>query len=165
MSASKNKKTAMLADGSTVATNRKARHEYHILDTVEAGMVLVGTEVKSLRTGKVSIAEAFARLKEGEVWLSNMHIQPYEMGNRFNPTDTRRDRKLLLHRREIEKLEGKLGAPGTSLVPLKVYFTRGRAKVQIALARGKKAHDKRDTIRERDQKRELDRIKKTYKVA
>lgn len=164
MSSRTKKKPELLGDGAVVATNRKARHEYHILDTIEAGMVLVGTEVKSLRAGLASIAEGYGRLVGDEVWLAGMHIQPYEMGNRFNPGDTRRERKLLLHRREITKIATAMGAPGTTLVPLKVYFSNGRAKVQLGVARGKKAYDKRATLRERDSARELDRVRKEYRA-
>lgn len=131
-----------------VAQNRRARHEYSVLDTWEAGMVLQGTEVKSLRDAKVNLQDAFARIDRGEMWLHNLHISPYEQGNRFNH-DPLRPRKLLMHRNELRKLVGKVEQKGLTLVPLDIHFTRGRAKVTIALVRGKKLHDKRDTLRER----------------
>jgi SsrA-binding protein len=140
----------------TVATNRKARHEYDILETFEAGIVLKGPEVKSLRDGRASFQDAFARLERGEVWLEGVHVSPYEQANRFN-VDPVRSRKLLLHREEIRRLVGKVEEKGLTLVPLQIYFSRGHAKVTIALARGRKLHDKRDAIKERDQQREARR--------
>ena len=139
-----------------VCQNRKARHEYFIEQTFEAGLELKGTEVKSLRQGKGSLQEAFARIKDGQVWLEQFHIPPYEQGNRFNVEPTRA-RRLLLHRREIDKIEAAASRQGYTVIPLKVYFRRGYAKVQIALALGKKLHDKRDSLRQRDHKREIDR--------
>jgi SsrA-binding protein len=139
-----------------VAQNRKARYEYHILDTWETGIVLQGTEVKALREGKANLKDAFARVDGGEMWLYNMHISPYEQGNRFNH-DPLRPRKLLLHRGEIRKLIGQVEQKGLTLVPLDIHFTRGKAKVVLALVRGKQLHDKRDSIRERDQQREIQR--------
>lgn len=142
-----------------VCTNRKARHLYHILDTWEAGLVLTGTEVKSLRAGHATMTDAYAELRGGEVFLLNFHINPYEQGNRNNHEPTR-TRKLLLHRREIKKLIGKTVEKGLTLVPLSVYFRGGYAKAEIALAKGKKAYDKREAIQERDNKRELARALK-----
>ncbi|MDL2269880.1 SsrA-binding protein SmpB [Desulfosarcina sp. OttesenSCG-928-A07] len=142
-----------------VAENRKARHDYEIEDTLEAGLVLVGTEVKSLRMGKASLKDAYARIKNGEVFLYQMHISPYPFAY-YDNHDPLRPRKLLLHAREIRKLYGKVNEKGYSLVPLSLYFKNGKAKLTLALARGKRAHDKRETIRQRDQKRELDRERK-----
>ena len=143
----------------SVARNPKATHDYHILETWESGIVLTGTEVKSLRNGKASIKEAYARLRNGEVFLEGMNITPYEQGNRYNH-DPVRSRKLLLHRREIEKLIGAVEQKGLTLVPLELYFRNGRAKVVLALGRGKKTHDKRRSIAERDMRRELERESK-----
>jgi SsrA-binding protein len=140
----------------SVARNPKATHDYHILDTFETGIVLTGTEVKSLRNGKASIKEAYARVRNGEVFLDGMNITPYEQGNRYNH-DPVRTRKLLLHRREIERLVGATEQQGLTLVPLELYFMNGRAKVAIALARGKKQHDKRHAIAERQAKAEAQR--------
>jgi len=139
-----------------IATNRRARFEYEILERFEAGLVLVGPEVKSLREGKASLAEAYAVVRRGEVWLLNLHIPPYGPASRENP-NTRRERKLLLHRAEIEKLSGKVAERGLTLVPLSIYFKDGRAKVELGLARGKRRHDKRETIRKRETDRELAR--------
>lgn len=138
------------------AENRKARHDYHIHETYEAGIALTGTEVKSLRAGKANLKDSYARVDNGELMLHNMHISPYDQGNRFNH-EPLRTRKLLMHRYEINKLVGKTQEKGYTLVPLKLYFTRGRAKVEIALATGKKTYDKRQDIAERDAKREIDR--------
>ncbi|MDD4753437.1 MAG: SsrA-binding protein SmpB [Desulfitobacteriaceae bacterium] len=137
-----------------VTDNRKARHEFFIVETYEAGMALQGTEVKSLRAGKANLQDAFARVENGEIYLYNMHISPYEQGNRFNH-DPKRTRKLLMHKYEINKLFGKVREKGLTLVPLKVYFSRGRAKVELALAQGKKLYDKRDAQAEKDAKREM----------
>src|SRR5690606_14396135 len=123
--------------------NRRARHEYHVLETLEAGLVLQGTEVKSLRDGRAKLQDAFARFDGGELWLQGMHISPYEQGNRFNH-DPVRPRKLLLRRQEMRRLVGKVEQKGLTLVPLDVYFRRGIAKVTLALVRGKQLHDKRD---------------------
>ncbi|MCA9794099.1 MAG: SsrA-binding protein SmpB [Candidatus Eremiobacteraeota bacterium] len=151
-----------MSEGKTrkrIATNKRARHEYHILEKLEAGLVLVGTEVKSLRQGKVTMTDAFAALKDGEVWLFNLHISPFEKGNRFNH-DPRRPRKLLLHGREIEKLIEKTEEKGLTIVPLDLYFLGGRVKCEIGVVRGKKLHDKRATSAERTAKREIDRALK-----
>jgi SsrA-binding protein len=140
----------------SVARNPKATHDYHILETWECGVVLTGTEVKSLRNGQASIKEAYARLRNGEVFLDGMNITPYEQGNRYNH-DPVRTRKLLLHRREIEKLIGAVEQKGLTLVPLELYFKNGRAKVVIALGRGKKLHDKREDLKRRAVERETAR--------
>ncbi len=142
----------------TVAENRRARYEYFIDDTVEAGIALTGTEVKSLRFGQGSIVESYAEVQDGQVWLVNANIPEFSHGNRFNH-EPKRPRKLLLHEREINKLYGAVARDGMTLVPLSIYFNgRGRAKVELALAKGKKAHDKRETIKERDWKREAARL-------
>jgi SsrA-binding protein len=140
----------------SIARNPKATHDYHILETWEAGLVLTGTEVKSLRSGKASIKESYARVKNGEVFVEGLNITPYEQGNRYNH-DPVRARKLLLHRREIERLIGATERQGLTLVPLELYFKDGRAKLAIALARGKKAHDRREDIKKRDADREMAR--------
>lgn len=142
----------------TVAENRRARFDYFIEQTYEAGLVLTGTEVKSLRFGEGSIAEAYAEIRNEAVWLVNANIPEFSHGNRFNH-EAKRPRKLLLHEREINKLHGAVAREGMTLVPLSVYFNgKGRAKVELALAKGKKTHDKRETIKERDWKREQSRI-------
>jgi SsrA-binding protein len=140
----------------TIARNPKATHDYHILETWEAGLVLTGTEVKSLRLGKVSIKEGFGRIRNGEVFLEGMNITPYEQGNRYNH-DPVRSRKLLLHRKEIERLIGGVEQKGLALVPLEVYFRDGRAKVALALGRGKKQHDRREDVKKRMADREMAR--------
>ncbi|MBN8849695.1 MULTISPECIES: SsrA-binding protein SmpB [unclassified Sphingomonas] len=141
-----------------VAENRRARFEYSIEDKFEAGIVLTGTEVKSLRFGEGSIAESYAEVSDGAVWLINSNVPEFSHGNRFNHSP-RRPRKLLLHEREINKLHGAVAREGMTLVPLSVYFnSQGRAKVELALARGRKAHDKREAIKERDWKREAGRL-------
>ncbi len=139
-----------------VTTNRKARHDYTILDTYEAGLVLKGTEVKSLRQGKANLTDGYAMLKHGEMWLLGMHISPYEQGS-YSNVDPVRSRKLLLHKNEIRKLVGKLQQKGLTLVPLKVYFKNNVAKVLIGVAQGKKSYDKRAAIAEREVKRDLRR--------
>ncbi len=139
-----------------VTMNRKAYHEYEILETIEAGIVLKGTEVKSLRQGKVSIQDSYAIIKDGEVWLLNMHISPYEYGNIHNH-DPLRDKKLLLHKREIIRLSTKVKERGLTLIPLKVYFKNRKAKVELALVRGKKKYEKKEDIAERELQRELKR--------
>jgi SsrA-binding protein len=139
--------------GSPSIANRKAWYEYHIDDSFEAGLALVGTEVKSLRLGQASLQEAFCKIENGEVHIYGMHIAPYEQGNRFN-VDPIRPRKVLLHANEIQKLDRQIKEKGYTLVPLKLYFTRGFAKLQIGLARGKKLYDKRDAIAEKDTERQ-----------
>jgi len=140
----------------TVATNRRARHEYLIEETYDAGICLAGTEVKSIRAGKVSLPESYARVEDGEVWLHNMYIAPYEHGTIFN-LEPRRSRKLLLHRHEINRLAVLTQQKGLTLVPLKLYFERGYAKIELGVARGKKLYDKRRAIAERDAEREARR--------
>jgi SsrA-binding protein len=139
-----------------VASNRKARHEYHILQTWEAGLVLVGTEVKALRAGRASLGDSFGEIRDGEAWLCKMHIGPYDQGNRQNHEPFRR-RKMLLNRREIRKLRPRIEEQGLTLVPLKIYFKRGLAKVEIALARGKKYHDKREAKAKAETERRMAR--------
>ena len=139
-----------------VASNRKARHDYLIEDTFEAGMVLSGTEVKSLRAGRASLVDSFAQVKDGEVWLEGAYIPEYTQGTWTNH-EPRRSRKLLLHRQEIVRLIGKTRESGLTLVPLSMYFSDGRAKVEIALARGRRSYDKRQALAERDAKKEMDR--------
>lgn len=143
-----------------IANNKKARHEYFVDEVYEAGLVLTGTEIKSIRNGKVSIKEAYAKIINGEVLILGMNISPYEQGNRFN-VDPLRPRKLLLHRREINKLIGKIKVGGVTLIPLRIYLNdRGRAKIEIAVARGKKLYDKRDTIAKRYTERKMQRAMK-----
>jgi SsrA-binding protein len=142
----------------TVAENRRARFEYFIEDVTEAGIALAGTEVKALRGGQGSIAESYAEVKDGQMWLVNANIPEFSHGNRFNH-EPKRPRKLLLHAREIERMGSAVARQGMSIIPLSVYFNdRGRAKVEIALGRGKKLHDKRETIKERDWKRDAARL-------
>jgi SsrA-binding protein len=141
----------------SVARNKRARFDYHILDTFEAGLVLRGTEVKSLREGKVSIADAYGIVRDGEVFLLNAHIQPYARGGYVNHEPTR-SRKLLLHRKEIRRLIGAVERQGLTLIPLELYFKKGVAKVALALGKGKKLHDKRDAQRQRDAEREIARV-------
>lgn len=137
-----------------VSTNRKARHEYFIEDTIEAGIVLTGTEVKSIRQGKVNIKESYASVENGEVFIHNMHISPYEQGNIYN-VDPIRKRKLLLHKREIRKLDAQIAQKGYTLVPLSVYIKNGLVKVELAIAKGKKLYDKREAIAKRDAERRM----------
>ncbi len=143
-----------------VATNRKARHDYHIEDVYEAGMVLTGPEVKSLRAGRASLVDGYASIENGEAWLENVHIPEYTQAT-WNNHATRRRRKLLLNASEIYKLTGKIKESGYTLIPLSLYFKDGRAKVEIALARGKKEYDKRQTVREQQDKREAARAMST----
>jgi SsrA-binding protein len=140
----------------TVATNRRARFDYEILERLEAGIVLTGSEVKSLRAGRASLTEAFARVRDGEVWLENMHIPPYEQGEKRG-YDPKRTRKLLLKRAQIERLIGKTAERGLALVPIRLYFAHGLAKVEIGLAKGKRQYEKRQTIAEREMRREAER--------
>ncbi|MEU9605189.1 SsrA-binding protein SmpB [Streptomyces sp. NPDC048057] len=139
-----------------IAQNKKARHDYHILDTYECGLVLTGTEVKSLRQGRASLADGFVQIDGHEAWLHNVHVPEYTQGTWTNHS-ARRKRKLLMHREEIDKLEAKSQETGHTIVPLALYFKDGRAKVEIALAKGKKEYDKRQTLRERQDRREADR--------
>ncbi len=139
-----------------VATNRRARHDYAIEETYEAGIVLTGAEVKSLRGGRASLVEAYARVTDGEVWIDNLHITPYSHASQPG-LDPRRSRKLLLHKREIDRLMGKTQERGLTLVPMRMYFKRGLAKVEIGLGRGKRQHEKRDAALEREHKRDIER--------
>lgn len=148
-----------MGNAKVVTENRKARHDYHILETYEAGMELKGTEVKSLRSGKANLKDSYAQVENGELFLCNMHISPYERGNRFN-VDPVRKRKLLMHKKEIMRLLGKTQEKGLTLVPLKVYFTRGKAKIELALAQGKKLFDKRQAAAEKSAKREIEKAMK-----
>lgn len=145
-----------------VTTNRKAYHDYHIHDTYEAGISLLGTEVKSLRGGSANLKESYVIIKDGEAFLLNCHISPYSHGNIQNH-DPLRTRKLLLHKKEISKLWGSISQKGFTLVPLKIYFKDGKAKVEIGLARGKRQYEKRATIKEKEAKREIERHMKAYK--
>ena len=141
----------------TVALNRKARHNFTITETFEAGIVLTGTEIKSVRSGKVNLSDAYARVEKSQAWLMGAHIAPYEQGNRYNH-EPRRDRKLLLHRTEIDQLMGRAAAKGLTVVPLSMYINdRGRAKVELGLAKGKQLHDHRRDIAERDSRRDMER--------
>ncbi|MEA3338052.1 MAG: SsrA-binding protein SmpB [Chloroflexota bacterium] len=142
-----------------IATNRKARYDYHINDTIEAGIVLTGTEIKSIRAGRVNLRDSFAQIRSGEAWLVGAHIAPYAHGNRENH-EPRRDRKLLLHRREINKMAGRIQEKGWTLIPLRLYLKDGRAKVELGLAHGKRQYDKRQTIAKRDIDREMRRVVK-----
>ena len=140
----------------TIALNRKARHNYTITDTFEAGLVLTGTEIKSIRAGNVNLSDAYARIERGEAWLIGAHIAPFEQGNRYNH-EPRRDRKLLLHRTEIDQLIGKAAAKGLTVVPLRLYISRGRAKIELGMAKGKQLHDRRRDIAEREGRRDMER--------
>lgn len=139
--------------------NRKARHDYEILETFEAGLVLTGTEIKSLRGGKANLRDSYARVDRGEVWIHNMHVSPYEQGNRAN-VDPLRPRKALMHHEEIRRLTGKIQEKGLALIPLKIFLSGPRAKVELALARGKKQYDKREAITDREIARERERALK-----
>lgn len=153
---------ANVQDGSgrkIIVSNRRARFEYEVLQAEEAGIILQGTEVKSLRDGRANLQDAFARFQNGELWLHNLHISPYEPGNRYNH-DPLRPRKLLMNRREMRKLIGQVEQQGLTLVPLDLYFTRGIAKLTLALVRGKKLHDKRQDVKKRETQREMDRAYK-----
>ncbi|WP_066175400.1 SsrA-binding protein SmpB [Bacillus marinisedimentorum] len=143
-------------DNNVLAQNRKARHDYHVEETFEAGIVLQGTEIKSLRAGKANLKDSFARVENGEVFLHNMHISPYEQGNRYNH-DPLRTRKLLLHKKEINKLIGLSKEEGYTLVPLKMYIKHGYAKVLLGVAKGKKKFDKREDLKRKEAKREIQR--------
>ena len=145
-----------------IAENRKARHDYFIQDKIEAGLVLKGTEVKSLRQGRANLKDAYAKIKKGEIYIHQMHISPYPFAYHDNH-DPLRIRKLLMHKREIKQLYGKLNERGFALIPLRLYFREGRVKVLLGLAKGKRRHDKRETIRRRDEQRDLERQRKEYK--
>ena len=149
----------MAEDGiKPIATNRRAFYEYAFVDKVEAGIVLTGTEVKSMRTNGCSLGDGFVRLRGGEAWLVNVHIPPYDRGTFFSQHEPNRDRKLLLHSREIQRLIGTLQEKGLTLIPLRAYFKRGNVKVELGLGRGKKTHDKRQAIKEREARREIERV-------
>ncbi|MBM6615710.1 SsrA-binding protein SmpB [Desemzia sp. RIT804] len=145
--------------GKVLAQNRKARHDYTIVDTIEAGIVLKGTEIKSIRAGRINLKDGYATIRNGEIFLQNVHISPYEQGNVFNH-DPVRMRKLLMHKKQIARLVGETKSSGYTLVPLKVYIKDGYAKVLIGLAKGKKKYDKREDLKRKDQKREIDRAMK-----
>lgn len=144
-----------------IATNRKALHDYFVEDTYEAGIALTGTEIKSVRASRVNLRDGYVQMRDGEAWLLNVHISPYDFGNRENH-EPRRERKLLLHRREIHKLQSKVAERGWTIVPLRMYLKQGLAKVEIALVRGKRQYDKRDAVAERDMDRELRRAVKDW---
>lgn len=146
-------------EGKVLAQNRKASHDYAIIDTLEAGMVLTGTEIKSVRGGKINLKDGYATIRNGEVFLQNVHISPFEQGNIFNH-DPLRTRKLLLHKKQIAYLVNETKTTGVTLVPLKVYLKNGVAKVLIGLAKGKKSYDKREALKQKDVKREMDRALK-----
>ena len=139
-----------------VTTNRRARHDHEILETFEAGMVLVGSEVKSLRDGQANLKDSYATVRDGELWLVGCHIAPYAF-SRLGGHDPERERKLLLHRREIDRVASKVAEKGLTLVPLRIYFTDGKAKIELGLGRGKRSYDKRQSLRAKEQKREMDR--------
>jgi SsrA-binding protein len=151
-----------MTETKTVATNRKARHDFHLYDTYEAGLVLTGTEIKSIREGRVNLRDSYVSIRGSEAWLVNTHISPYSAGSRENP-DPRRDRKLLLHRRQIDRLKSHVHEKGLTIVPLRMYLKDNRAKVEIALARGKKLYDKRATIERREVERRIRREIKSRK--
>jgi len=146
-----------------IATNRKAFHDYHIVDTYEAGIALTGTEIKSVRAARVNLTDGFVQIKRGEAWLVNVHIAPYDFGNRENH-EPRRERRLLLHKQEIRKLQSKVSERGWTIVPLRMYLKRGLAKVEIALVRGKRLYDRRDAVAQRDMDRELRRAIKEWEA-
>ncbi len=146
----------------TIATNRKAYHDYEVVDTLEAGIVLTGTEIKSIREGRVNLRDGFAIIRGGEVWLLNVHIAPYPGGNRQNH-EPRRERKLLLHRREINRLAGRVQEKGWTLVPLRLYLKDNKAKIELGLVRGKREYDKREAIARREAEREVQREMKNWK--
>lgn len=149
-------------EGKLIAQNRKARYEYSILDTVEAGIVLNGTEIKSIRAGRINLKDGYAGIRNGEMYLYNVHIAPFEKGNQFNH-DPLRTRKLLMKKKQIDKFVGEVKQGGVTIVPLKVYIKNGYAKVLIGLAKGKKQYDKRESIKRKDQKRQVERALKDYR--
>jgi SsrA-binding protein len=157
-------KTETSPNERVIATNRRAYHDYFIDDVYQAGVVLTGTEIKSIRHGKISLGDGFVRVAAGEAWLENVYVAPYEHGGRENPEPVRR-RKLLLHRGEIRELAARLRIQGVTAVPLKLYLPRGRAKVELGLARGKRQYDKRDAIAERDARREIEQAFKSRQRA
>ncbi|MDQ4077044.1 MAG: SsrA-binding protein SmpB [Chloroflexota bacterium] len=141
----------------TLAVNRKARHDYFIEDTMEAGLVLKGAEIKSMRDGKVNLRDSFVIVRDGEAWVRNMHVSPYNQASTHDELDPLRPRKLLLHKRQIRKLDANVSQKGMTIVPLRLYLKDNRAKLEIGIAKGKKAYDKRDTIAERESKRKIER--------
>lgn len=143
----------------TVATNRKARHDYHIVESFEAGIVLTGSEIKSIRAGRVNLRDSYAIVRDGELWLINSHIAPYDPASRQNH-EPRRNRKLLMHRHQINRLAGQVQERGYTLIPLRMYLRGGRAKIELALARGKRQYDKRETIAKREANRQIERALK-----
>ncbi len=151
----------MNKDNKTVSTNKKAYHDYFILENIEAGIELFGTEVKSIRAGKINLKDSWCSFKNGEVFANGMHISPYEMGNIFN-RDPLRPKKLLLHKKEINKLFGQTKQQGLTLIPLSVYFSKGKAKVQLGLCKGKKLYDKRETAARKDADRQAERALKSF---
>ncbi|MDV7873556.1 SsrA-binding protein SmpB [Enterococcus gallinarum] len=148
-------------EGRLIAQNKKARHDYTILDTIEAGIVLQGTEIKSIRNSRINLKDGFVRIRNGEAYLYNVHISPYEQGNIFNH-DPLRTRKLLLHKKQIARLIGEVKNTGMTIVPLKVYIKDGYAKVLIGLAKGKREYDKRETLKRKDQERQIDRALRNF---
>lgn len=148
-------------EGKLIAQNKKARHDYTIVDTIEAGIVLQGTEIKSIRNSRINLKDGFVRIRNGEAFLVNVHISPYEQGNIFNH-DPLRTRKLLLHKKQIDKLYGEMKQQGMSIVPLKVYLKDGYAKVLIGLAKGKKQYDKRESLKRKDQERQIARAMRNH---
>jgi len=142
-----------------ISVNRRARHDYEISETLDAGLVLTGTEIKSIRAGRVNLGDGFARVENGEVWLQNVHISPYEPGNRWN-VDPLRPRKLLVHRHEISRLTGKTQEQGMTLVPLRLYLQRGYAKIELGLGKGRRLYDKRRALAEKEERREIERQKR-----
>jgi SsrA-binding protein len=151
-----------VSEDKTVVTNRKARHEYEIIDQIETGLVLVGSEVKSLRAGRANLGDAYARVIKGEVWIIGMHISPYKEATSQNH-DPLRDRKLLLHRSEIKKLARRVDEKGFTLIPLRLYFRKNVAKLELGIARGKRQYDKKVAIAQKDAKREMEREQKKFK--
>ncbi|HEX7097978.1 MAG TPA: SsrA-binding protein SmpB [Acidimicrobiia bacterium] len=151
-----------MADIKVVATNRRARHDYEIIDEFEAGLVLTGSEVKSLRAGKANLKDSFAYIRDGEVWLVGAYIAPYSFA-RLGGHDPERSRKLLLHRREIDRIAGSLAEKGLTLVPMRLYFKDGKAKVQIGLGRGKRTIDKRADLKKREHEREMERARRRFR--
>ncbi|MFH0702302.1 MAG: SsrA-binding protein SmpB [bacterium] len=148
-----------MSKNKVITTNKKAFHEFHIFETYQAGIVLTGTEVKSIRAGRINLKDGFAKIENGEIWLYNTHISPYDMGNRYNH-EPERKRKLLLTKQEIRKLIGKIKESGYTLIPLKLYFSNGWAKIELGLAKGKKLYDKREAIAKKTVKRDLERALK-----
>ena len=151
-----------MSNDKVITTNKKAYHEYHIFETYQAGLVLTGTEIKSIRAGRVNLKDSFGKIEDGELWLYNSHISPYDMGNRYNH-EPERKRKLLLTKAEIRKLIGKMKESGYTIIPLKLYMTNGWAKIELGLAKGKKLYDKREALAKKDTQRDVERaLKEKY---